>query len=90
VLYGGASGQVPPFDLQRLNTAGSLFITRPTLGAYIADRAELLWRAGDLFEWIAAGELDVRIGDTYPMADAGRAQEDLTARRTTGKLLLIP
>jgi NADPH:quinone reductase len=90
VLYGGSSGQVPPFDLQRLNTAGSLFITRPTLGAYIADRAELLWRAGDLFEWIAAGELDVRIGDTYPMADAGRAQEDLTARRTTGKLLLIP
>ena len=90
VLYGGSSGQVPPFDLQRLNTGGSLFVTRPTLGSYIADRAELLWRAGDLFEWIAKGELDVRIGATYPLADAARAQEDLAARRTTGKLLLIP
>jgi NADPH2:quinone reductase len=90
VLFGGSSGQVPPFDLQRLNTGGSLYVTRPTLGSYVADRAELLWRAGDLFEWIAKGELDVRIGATYPLADAARAQEDLAARRTTGKLLLIP
>jgi len=90
VLYGGSSGQVPPFDPQRLNTAGSLFLTRPTLADYVADRAELLWRTGDLFEWIAQGTLDVRIGGTYPLADAGRAQADLAARRTTGKLLLIP
>jgi NADPH:quinone reductase len=90
VLYGGSSGQVPPFDVQRLNTGGSLYLTRPTLIHYISDRGELLWRAGDLFEWIAKGELDVRIGAEYPLADAPRAHEDLAARRTTGKLLLIP
>ena len=90
VLFGGSSGQVPPFDPQRLNTGGSLFLTRPTLVHYIADRGELLWRAGDLFEWIAKGELDVHIGGEYPLADASRAHEDLAARRTAGKLLLIP
>jgi NADPH:quinone reductase len=90
VLYGGSSGQVPPFDPQRLNNGGSLFLTRPTLVHYVADRAELLWRAGDLFEWIAQGQLDVRIGGEYPLADAARAHEDLAARRTTGKLLLLP
>ena len=90
VLYGASSGPVPPVDPQRLNSGGSLFLTRPTLVHYVADRAELLWRAGDLFEWIAKGELDVRIGGEYPLADAGRAHEDLAGRRTTGKLLLIP
>ena len=90
VLYGASSGPVPPLDPQRLNSGGSLFLTRPTLVHYVADRAELLWRAGDLFEWIAKGELDVRIGGEYPLADAGRAHEDLAGRRTTGKLLLIP
>jgi len=90
VLYGGSSGQVPPFDPQRLNTGGSLFLTRPTLVHYVADRGDLLWRAGDLFEWIADGDLDVRIGAEYPLADAARAHEDLFARRTTGKLLLLP
>jgi NADPH2:quinone reductase len=90
VLYGAASGQVPPVDPQRLNSGGSLFLTRPTLANYVADRAELLWRAGDLFEWIAKGELDVRVGGEYPLADAARSHEDLAARRTTGKLLLIP
>jgi NADPH2:quinone reductase len=90
VLYGAASGPVPPVDPQRLNSGGSLFLTRPTLAHYIADRAELDWRAGDLFGWIADGELDVRIGATYPLADAARAQQDLAARRTTGKLLLLP
>jgi NADPH2:quinone reductase len=90
VLYGGASGQVPPFDPQRLNSGGSLFLTRPTLRHYVADRDELLWRAGQLFEWIAKGELDVRVGGEYPLADAARAHQDLAARRTTGKLLLIP
>jgi NADPH2:quinone reductase len=90
VLYGGASGQVPPFDPQRLNSGGSLFLTRPTLHHYVADRDELLWRAGQLFEWIATGELDIRVGGEYPLADAAKAHEDLAARRTTGKLLLIP
>jgi NADPH:quinone reductase len=90
VLYGASSGQVPPFDLQRLNSGGSLFATRPTLGNYVATIEELRWRAGELFGLVASGELDVRIGGTYPLADAARAQDDLAARRTTGKLLLIP
>ena len=90
VLYGASSGQVPPLDPQRLNRGGSLFLTRPTLVHFIADRAELEWRAADLFSWIADGDLDVRIGGTSPLAEAARAQEDLAARRTTGKLLLIP
>ncbi|HTU76270.1 MAG TPA: quinone oxidoreductase [Trebonia sp.] len=89
-LYGAASGPVPPLDPQRLNSGGSLFLTRPTLGHYVADREELRGRADDLFSWIARGQLDVRIGGEYPLADAARAQEDLAARRTTGKLLLIP
>jgi NADPH:quinone reductase len=90
VLYGAASGQVPPFDIQRLNRGGSLFLTRPTLVHYIADVDELRWRAGEVFDWIARGELDVRIGGTYPLADAAQAHRDLAGRRTTGKLLLIP
>ena len=90
VLYGAASGQVPPVDPQRLNSGGSLFLTRPTLVHYIATTAELRWRAGEVFDWIAKGELDVRIGGTYPLADAARAQDDLAGRRTTGKLLLLP
>jgi NADPH2:quinone reductase len=90
VLYGAASGQVPPFDPQRLNYGGSLYLTRPTMASYIADRDELLGRTRDLFGWIAAGELTVRIGATYPLADAAQAHEDLAARRTTGKLLLRP
>jgi NADPH:quinone reductase len=90
VLYGAASGQVPPFDIQRLNRGGSLFATRPTLVHYIADADELRWRAGEVFDWIVRGELDVWIGGTYPLADAAQAHRDLAARRTTGKLLLIP
>ena len=90
VLYGASSGQVPPVDPQRLNSGGSLFLTRPTLVHYIADAAELRWRAGEVFDWIAKGELEVRIGGTYPLAEAARAQEDLASRRTTGKLLLLP
>jgi NADPH:quinone reductase len=90
VLYGAASGQVPPVDPQRLNSGGSLFLTRPTLVHYIADTDELRWRAAEVFDWIAMGELDVRIGGTYPLADAARAQGDLASRRTTGKLLLLP
>jgi NADPH2:quinone reductase len=90
VLYGASSGPVPPFDLQRLNPAGSLFVTRPTLGHYTATREELLWRAGDVFRWISEGRLSVRIGGTYPMDQATLAHQDLSARRTTGKLLLVP
>jgi NADPH:quinone reductase len=90
VVYGAASGQVPPFDIQRLNSGGSLFVTRPTLAHYIANTEELRWRAREVFDSIERGELDVRIGGRYPLADAARAQQDLAARRTTGKLLLIP
>ena len=90
VLFGGSSGQVPPFNPQRLNSGGSLFLTRPTLANYVADRAELLWRSGDLFRWIGKGELNVRVGAEYPLAGAPRAHEDLAGRRTTGKLILVP
>jgi NADPH2:quinone reductase len=90
VLYGAASGPVPPFDLQRLNPAGSLFVTRPTLGHYLASREELLWRAGDLFRWITEGRLSVRVGGRYPLEQAAQAQADLASRGTTGKLLLLP
>jgi NADPH2:quinone reductase len=90
VVYGAASGPVPPFDLRRLMTGGSLFLTRPTLRNYISTRRELLHRAGDLFSWIRQGRLTVRIGGTYPLSDAKRAHDDLAARRTTGKLLLLP
>ncbi len=90
VLFGGSSGQVPPFDLQRLNSGGSLYVTRPTLAHHVAERTELLWRAGDIFEGIAKGSLHVRIGADYPLADAARAHEDLAGRRTTGKLVLLP
>jgi NADPH2:quinone reductase len=90
VLYGAASGPVPPFDLQRLNTGGSLYVTRPTLGDYVSTREELLGRADDLFGWVAAGRLTVRIGGTYPLQGAATAHADLQARRTTGKLLLVP
>jgi NADPH2:quinone reductase len=90
VLYGSSSGPVPPFDLQRLNAAGSLFVTRPTLGHHALSRDELLGRAGDLFGWIKSGKLDLRIERTYPLADARQAHEDLTGRKTSGKLLLLP
>ena len=90
VLFGGASGQVPPFDLQRLNTSGSLFVTRPTLGSYVATRAELLERGTSVLGDIAAGRLAIDVGGRYSLAEAARAYDDLEARRTTGKLLLVP
>ncbi|MET8339815.1 quinone oxidoreductase [Streptosporangium canum] len=89
-LYGQASGPVAPVDPQVLHHHGSLFLTRPTLAHYVADRDELVWRASDLFNWIASGQLKVHISHRYPLAEAARAHEDLEARRTTGKLLLIP
>jgi NADPH2:quinone reductase len=90
VVYGAASGPVPPFDLQRLNVGGSLFVTRPTLAHYVATRAELLQRAGDVLTAVAEGRLVVRIGGRFPLAEARSAHEELQGRRTTGKLLLLP
>ncbi|MEU7896355.1 quinone oxidoreductase [Nonomuraea sp. NPDC049152] len=90
VLYGAASGPVPPLDPQVLNRSGSLYLTRPSLVHFIAERDELLWRAADVCGWLAAGELTINISERYPLAEAARAHEDLQARRTTGKLLLIP
>lgn len=90
VLFGAASGPVPPIDLQRLNSGGGLFISRPALGWFTRDRDELLSRTTDLFGWIAKGELEVSIGGTYPLEAAADAHRDLEGRRTTGKLLLIP
>ncbi|WP_280468015.1 quinone oxidoreductase family protein [Nocardia cyriacigeorgica] len=89
-LFGAASGPVPPFDPQRLNSGGSLFLTRPTLAHYTRDRAELLWRAGDVLEAIAEGALAIRVGATYPLAEAARAHRDLEGRKTTGSLVLLP
>jgi NADPH2:quinone reductase len=89
-LFGGASGQVPPVDPQRLNLGGGLFLTRPSLAHYTRDRAELLWRAGDILDAVAAGALHIRIGDTYPLADAADAHRDLEGRKTTGSIVLIP
>jgi NADPH:quinone reductase len=90
VLYGASSGPVPPVDPQRLNSGGSLFLTRPTLGHYVATREELLWRAGELFAAVVDGRLSVRVGATYPLAEVRAAHEALEGRRTTGKVLLIP
>lgn len=90
VLFGASSGPVPPFDLQRLNPAGSLSVTRPTLGHFTATREELSWRAGEYFEAIADGDVGVRIGQRYRLADAAQAHADLEARRTTGATVLLP
>ncbi|XVV01420.1 quinone oxidoreductase family protein [Actinosynnema sp. CA-248983] len=90
VLFGASSGAVPPFDPQRLNQAGAVYLTRPSLGAYTATWEELEWRARELFAAVESGDLKVRIGGRYPLADARRAHEDLEGRRTTGKLLLLP
>jgi NADPH:quinone reductase len=90
VLFGAASGPVPPFDPMRLEHEGSLFLTRPGLRNYTAEREELLARAAEVFGWVADGTLDVRIGGRYPLEQARQAQQDLTARRTTGKLVLLP
>jgi NADPH:quinone reductase len=90
VLFGAASGPVPPIDPMVLMRNGSLSLTRPTGGDFVADQAEFHSRAADLLGWIAAGRLVVRVGGAYPLEDAARAHEDLEARRTTGKLLLLP
>jgi NADPH2:quinone reductase len=90
VLYGQSSGPVPPFDLGRLAAAGSVYVTRPTLAHFVAARQDLLRRAGDVLGRVAEGTLSVRVGARYPLAEAARAHDDLQARRTTGKVLLVP
>lgn len=89
-LYGAASGPVEPVDPQRLNSAGSVFLTRPKLADYVATREELEWRARELFDAVATGRVSVRIGGTYSLAEVQRAHIDLEGRRTTGKILLLP
>jgi NADPH2:quinone reductase len=90
VLFGGSSGQVPPFDLQVLNQKGGLFVTRPSLVQYTKTREELMWRAESLFSWIGQNNLSVRIGGSYALENAAQAHRDLEGRKTTGKLILIP
>ena len=90
VLYGQSSGAIPPLNPQVLSAKGSLFLTRPTLTHYMLDRAELLTRATDLFTWMTAGELTVRIDATFPLKDAADAHRYLEERRTKGKVLLVP
>jgi NADPH2:quinone reductase len=89
-LFGASSGPVPPFDLIQLSGKGSLYVTRPTLWHYVATRAELEARAGDVLGWVAKGELKLRTEFVYPLAEAAQAQIDLEARNTTGKILLEP
>ena len=89
-LFGQSSGPVEPLNPQVLNAKGSLFLTRPTLGHYIATREELIWRAEDVLGWIAAGELRVRIDKTFPLAEAPAAHQYLEDRKTQGKVLLLP
>ena len=88
VLFGASSGAVPPFDPSQLNPKGSLFLTRPSLGHYIASREELVWRAGEVLGLVASGALTVRVDATYPLERAADAHRALEGRTTTGKLLI--
>jgi len=90
VLFGQSSGPVPPFDPQLLNQKGSLFLTRPSLGHYVATRDELVARADELLGWIESGAVKVRVERELPLADAAEAHRLLEGRKTTGKVLLIP
>jgi NADPH2:quinone reductase len=90
VIFGQASGPVPPFDTAVLNAKGSLSLARPSLTHNVASHADVAWRAGDLFRWIEAGKLDVRIGKTFALADAANAHREMESRRSTGKIILVP
>jgi NADPH2:quinone reductase len=90
VLYGQASGPVPPLDLQILNARGSLFVTRPSLNHHIASREELVARAGDVLGWIRDGKVKLRLEHQFPLAEAAAAHRALEGRKTTGKILLLP
>lgn len=89
-LFGAASGPVPPFDPQRLNAAGSVLLTRPSLAHFVRTGDEFDWRAKELFDAIAGGAITVEVGGRYPLAEAARAHQDLQARKTTGSLVLLP
>ena len=90
VLYGNASGPVTEFNPATLGPKGSLFLTRPTLFDYTADRASLEWRTGDVFDWISKGDLKLRIEHFYSLSDAQEAHQDLEGRKTSGKIILTP
>ncbi len=90
VLFGQSSGTVPHFDLNTLNSKGSLYVTRPSLGHYVATREELEWRANDVLGWIAGGRMQIRIDRTFSLKDAADAHRALEARQTTGKVLILP
>jgi NADPH:quinone reductase len=89
-LFGQSSGSVPPFDAALLAQKGSLYLTRPSLAQYALTREALLWRAGDVLNWITSGELKLRIGKTFPLSEAAEAHRQLEGRATTGKILLLP
>lgn len=89
ILFGGASGPVPPFELQRLNSSGSLTVTRPSLGYFLLTAEERAWRYGELFAALAAGTLKLRVGATFPLSEAAAAHAALEGRGTTGKVVLI-
>jgi NADPH2:quinone reductase len=90
VVYGTASGPTPPLEIPRLNTGGSLYVTRPTVVHYTATQDELRARADEVFGWVAAGQLRVSVGGRFELADARQAHQALESRRTTGKLLVLP
>ncbi|OMC42235.1 quinone oxidoreductase [Mycobacterium sp. IS-1264] len=89
-LFGGASGPVPPFDPQRLNAAGSVFLTRPSLVHFMRTAQEFSWRAEELFDAVGGGAIRIEVGGRYPLAEAARAHEDLQGRKTTGSVVLLP
>jgi NADPH:quinone reductase len=90
VHYGVSSGPIEPFDTRTLTAKGSIFLARPTLNSHISQPKELAWRAGDVFRWIGEGKLELRIDREYPLTDAAQAHRDMEARKTSGKLLLLP
>lgn len=90
VLFGQSSGPVPPFDLGKLAAKGSLYITRPTLFVYTADRADLERTAGELFDVVGSGKVKIEVNQTYPLTDATQAHRDLEGRKTTGSTILLP
>ncbi|GAA4046232.1 quinone oxidoreductase [Arthrobacter methylotrophus] len=90
VLFGGSSGPVPPVQLQRLNTHGSLYVTRPKTGDYLRTDEERRWRTTEVFDLVAAGKLDIHIGSRFPLAEAAAAHAALEGRATTGKTILVP
>lgn len=89
-LFGAASGPVPPVDPQRLNAAGSVFLTRPTLAHFMRTPQEFSWRADELFDAIGNGSISIEVGGRYPLAEATRAHQDLQGRKTTGPIVLLP